>query len=314
MADKISCDLCGRSFANMKNLYRHKRGKPHEIELPNQRIKLDPEVKKERVKDRNRKAYQAYCEVTQGWIRSEEEQKQAALIIREAELLRREAEISTLSKITDLKVSLQHQGFALIHNVLSEEERNGGLSCVPESGFQKIFNGAERSMKKRFQFEIPIVPVPVHGNLINVIKAALVEHGLSFQTSRWAFLKSVPGCEEQEAHLDYNPSQISSCNPPHFCIASLQEGTKIVVWPGSHEVIKKYKLDSQRPDKSIKRTTVIIPPGSVVVLSQFLVHAGASYDIKNIRLHGYLETGQVDMGKTFILRKELRTEVANMFK
>lgn len=131
---------------------------------------------------------------------------------------------------------------------------------------------------------------------------SLQNYQVHFQTTRWVCIKSLPGCAEQEPHLDYNLEKlITAVNQPHFCLLALEEETTIVVWPGSHAALRAHKLGF-RIARRIERVLFSLPRGTLIVINHLLLHAGSAYKTKNIRIHGFLENGEIDLGASYLLR------------
>jgi hypothetical protein len=105
-------------------------------------------------------------------------------------------------------------------------------------------------------------------------------------------LRSAPGCAEQAAHCDYVPTAAlraaaAAGAAPHFAVAALERGTRLVVWRGSHRLVHG------AVGAAVARVDLALRPGDVAVVRGDTVHAGAAYAAENVRLHAFLDVAAV---------------------
>jgi hypothetical protein len=114
--------------------------------------------------------------------------------------------------------------------------------------------------------------------------------------SAGVLLESESGCQRQAAHCDYVPSaELTSAEPkPLLVLIAIEPNTTIEIWPGSHI-----------SGKSCVRTTVVLDAGDAIVFRADLVHAGSAYEVRNRRLHFYLDSPAVrrEPNRTWIIYK-----------
>lgn len=95
------------------------------------------------------------------------------------------------------------------------------------------------------------------------------------------------------AHLDFELTRIQDIvkkypqKLPLSVIVSVQEGTKIHVWPNSHHLVSK---DSRFHIGKIRSQEISIEPGMACVFRGDLVHCGSDYKQKNVRLFMHLKS------------------------
>ena len=100
----------------------------------------------------------------------------------------------------------------------------------------------------------------------------------------WVELHSKPHCGQQCAHIDYQPHLLEGVNPVRYpigCLLAIMDDTRLVVWPTA--------LIMNPITSPIEPIVLILQAGDVVVFRADLVHAGASYDKPNSRLHCFID-------------------------
>lgn len=129
------------------------------------------------------------------------------------------------------------------------------------------------------------------------------------------FLYSQEGCVEQQPHLDKpiddNYKKVvgtfeNNIPFPSSAVMCLHRGTRLVVWPKSHEIFTKdAKEDGDKDTEKPRRTprarkkhkVLNLNIGDIVFFRQDLVHAGAGYDEDNVRVFSYFDHPRVDRPK-----------------
>lgn len=90
--------------------------------------------------------------------------------------------------------------------------------------------------------------------------------------SEVACIKSEPGCNEQDLHRDFNfEEEPVKTKKSYLNMVALQDNTKLVV------LVKN------------KRRVITLKRGDLFVGRGDLVHSGASYKVRNIRLHWFVD-------------------------
>lgn len=109
------------------------------------------------------------------------------------------------------------------------------------------------------------------------------------QMADTVLLVSKPGgCLPQRAHTDYRKEAFCKVAVPLCCLLALEDNTPFDTWPGAINF-----------DSSVEREhcTVILNRGDLLVFRGDLVHAGAAFGQRNVRIHAYLDVPGVDREK-----------------
>ena len=103
-------------------------------------------------------------------------------------------------------------------------------------------------------------------------------------------LRSEPGCADQKMHTDYPPTSNENLDidTPLACIVAIEDETFLDVWP---EAIR-FDTTKQYFHKRIE-----LNRGDVLIFRGDLVHAGASFNELNVRVHCYLDPVGVERNK-----------------
>jgi len=86
-----------------------------------------------------------------------------------------------------------------------------------------------------------------------------------------SILVSDAGCMSQDVHFDYNP-KMKRWKEGFFAIVAVEDGTKLIV-----------------NDNGYHLTTVYLNRGDIFVGRGDCLHAGAPYDLDNVRIHYYFD-------------------------
>jgi hypothetical protein len=93
----------------------------------------------------------------------------------------------------------------------------------------------------------------------------------------WVLLHSLPGCQRQVEHTDYDPEVIAEitdeADVPWLVLVALQDNTTLDVF------------DDQEQHKLLA-----LDAGDILLFRSDLVHAGSAYTEDNLRLHAYLDS------------------------
>ena len=125
----------------------------------------------------------------------------------------------------------------------------------------------------------------------------------------WACLHSLPGCQTQAAHTDFDP--ISAKNELVFNVLfALENNTELHVWPSSHLLFRDKGIQHK-----IKRHTIWMNQGDLLIFRGDLVHAGAAYpNTTNTRLHCYLGCDYEVANKTWLIHRHASLYVQNLIE
>ena len=111
-------------------------------------------------------------------------------------------------------------------------------------------------------------------------------------------LESEPGCQRQAAHCDYVPSSELACADPMplLVLIAIEPNTTLDVWPLSWQ-------------RQRVRKTIALDAGDALVFRADLIHAGSAYEMRNRRIHFYLDSPVVqrEPNRTWIIYKHAPT-------
>ena len=89
-------------------------------------------------------------------------------------------------------------------------------------------------------------------------------------------LKSLPGCEEQIYHYDYDPEVLRNMvKKPMGVLLAIQSGTTLECF--------------QKVSKNISRLTYHLHIGDLLVFNGDVLHCGSGYEEENQRIHMYID-------------------------
>lgn len=129
------------------------------------------------------------------------------------------------------------------------------------------------------------------------LKRVIRQHAPGLDVHNWVALYSAKGCQEQAVHADYDPNK-QGC-PGLGVLVALEDDTALYVWPGSHSMDWVNKKTLPVP---IKKKTVLLDRGDLLVFHGHLLHAGAEYVKKsNTRLHCFVSSIAFDGRNTWLL-------------
>jgi hypothetical protein len=111
-------------------------------------------------------------------------------------------------------------------------------------------------------------------------------------------MMSLEGCEQQPWHTDFPPGElvngaftpgelVNGAQASYVMMVALQANTCICLYEGSH-------LIYDDPAKRASARIVTLQQGDVLYMHSLLMHAGAAYNKRNVRLHLYLAAPGAD--------------------
>lgn len=166
---------------------------------------------------------------------------------------------------------------------------------------ESIFNGTGHNDQKRRQVKLPF-------SVIADLQQKILQNpfvGKHHVVKDFVLLRSLPLCKRQQAHTDYIPdARLKHCPPderPLLFLFAIEDNTKLVVWPSSHKVVQGLgrTLDPIEPN------VLLLQKGDAILFRADLVHAGAEYEVENIRIHCYIDSHAVprNPNRTWIVKK-----------
>ena len=158
-------------------------------------------------------------------------------------------------------------------------ETAGGAKAIFNTGFI----GKDR---KRKQKPLPRTNAREFGRLVGgALQDALGVDDVKVSYPVW--LVSEPGCRQQILHRDFPVEDYGWQFSNGLCdsvsvLLPVGRTAKLVVIPGSHRTadLSGFRASETR--------TVEIPVGKMLVFHGLLVHAGAGYKDRNVRVHAYV--------------------------
>jgi ectoine hydroxylase-related dioxygenase (phytanoyl-CoA dioxygenase family) len=227
---------------------------------------------------------------------------------------------------------LHQKGYVIYRNVLPDLDDSNILESLREHMNETsgpIFNNEKTNDNRRRQNKLT-TRNPVIRNWVYSIEETLRSiHPLKHLTFReWNILQSLSGCESQQAHTDYVPTEKfvkkmlyldvpeNHNKIPLLCLIALEPNTYLDVWENSTRLITSSddKLkDYVNPD--IRSNRLCLQAGDVLLFRPDLIHAGSSYLEENIRLHVYLDSEEIprQTNRTFIINKHGGHLLRSMF-
>jgi hypothetical protein len=104
-----------------------------------------------------------------------------------------------------------------------------------------------------------------------------------------SILISDAGCQLQPIHRDFEPKE-PRCKEGFFAIVAIENGTKLVV-----------------NDHGFHMITIVLNVGDILICRGDVIHAGAPYDVTNVRIHYYFDPKVRVDGKYLSLRSNTGT-------
>jgi hypothetical protein len=171
------------------------------------------------------------------------------------------------------------QGFHMIQSVFTPEQ----LTFEKRARGQYIFNGGHGGghFGDRKRFQASFFSQEVAAVLTRLVPGRTVND--------MVMITSEPRCEEQPAHTDaeiYTLRRLVRDDDgvfggyPAGCIVAIQDGTMLKVWP--------YSINFSE-EKTYLPVILELNAGDVLFFRLDLIHAGAAYEVRNRRIHCFLD-------------------------
>ena len=146
-----------------------------------------------------------------------------------------------------------------------------------------IFNDLTKDQKRS---QCPLLP---DSPVVNKLRSFCRVHFAYYKMTSPVVITSAPGCNEQTPHTDYNiatfPVDINRV--PWSVILCVDLQSQFVLWRNSHKHIRDEYAVAGCGD--VARVDLHLNKGDVLVFRGDLLHAGARYERKNIRIHAYVD-------------------------
>lgn len=223
---------------------------------------------------------------------------------------------------------LHEHGFAVIKRKFDiPDSVSNYLKDIVEKKGRAIFNHNENSNRndhKRVQVNVTTKSKYMK-HYMDELNSVLVELFPHLEPNDWVVIGSKPGCNDQDAHTDYPPildMRKDEMVPINVLIA-LEPRTFINVWSRSHRLICNDLLDDEGNSAwdtmdhqiaPIDMQTLELSKGDLLFFRGDLVHAGASYETSNHRLHCYLDSWVREKNRTWLIHKHASADMANVIR
>jgi len=223
---------------------------------------------------------------------------------------------------------LHQQGYIIYRNIIPDPDNSKILELLRDYMDETagpIFNNSKTNDNRRRQNKLN-TRNPILRKWIQEIEETICFiHPLQNLRFRdWNVLQSLPGCNSQQPHTDYVPTEqfirkmIELDTPEHqnriplLCFIALEPNTYLDVWENSCRLITSSE-DILSPDLVLNR--LCLQAGDVLLFRPDLVHAGSSYSEENIRLHVYLDSLEIprQANRTFIINKHGNNWLKTLF-
>lgn len=176
-------------------------------------------------------------------------------------------------------------GYRVIRGALKISARDLDLArqVVDEHGCV-IFNDALCDSEDNDQMRMQCGTMGRLRGLVGRMRRLVSKEAPTLTMSSPVIIKSLRGCRSQMVHCDYDPESLTDLRDdmvPHGMLVALEEGTSLLVYPGSHRL-----KEVEQPEGAV---SVHLSAGDAVVFRGDLLHAGSSYSSENTRMHVYLD-------------------------
>ena len=191
--------------------------------------------------------------------------------------------------------ALQKQGFVLhsqgvtVSAAAWEDINEQAKRCAP------IFNHNNKHKNdfKRRQWRLQTRRHPATQALIHELRTKVLplytKLGTVHTMKDTVILESLPGCQQQAFHTDYSLADLATVpqvdDMPLGVIIALEDNTKLMV-QGLAPLNKNLALRTRKK----MGFAVNARKGDVLIFRGDLIHAGAAYTQRNIRLHCYIDS------------------------
>ena len=180
---------------------------------------------------------------------------------------------NTKSKTCELDQKAQDNSYILFRDAL-KLSRSEKLSILggkySNESFERIFNKKGNNDNRRSQLYIS-----TENTIIEKIRNFLSDKGImeGRYIDNLCIVRSEKGCAEQRFHWDYDPDQVKDLSvKPGSIIVGIENGSRI---------------------RLIGRKDMKIDEGDILFFEGDCIHAGASYEEPNRRLHAYIDVPEL---------------------
>jgi hypothetical protein len=222
-------------------------------------------------------------------------------------------------KREDTPNNIHTQGYHIFRNSLNlTKDVEDELLKLSKNMSGAIFNTNQNNDRKRRQKYLNQKNKNIQKfkcDMNNFIKENISD---TLTPNSWVILKSLKNCKRQLAHTDYAPSiemeEAANEDYPLLMLVALMDNTTLDVWSNSINIITSSESELKKR-KKIKRTTVKLDKGDILVFRADFVHAGSGYEDENVRLHCFLDSDKIfrHHGDTFRMDKA-HPSIANLIE
>jgi hypothetical protein len=182
---------------------------------------------------------------------------------------------------------LHTQGYEIVRSAITVSDDELSQLKGQVRSMRHIFN-AKRNDRRRKQ-----APIRASNKLVRRVRDLLKVRYPLLTPANAVLLRSEAECEDQMPHCDYEQNTkfalIDDSYIPLGVVVAIEPGTKLHVWPNS---IRHPSRDTT-PSQPIRRETIDIDVGDILIFRGDLTHAGASYGSTNHRVHIYVDSPMV---------------------
>jgi hypothetical protein len=207
---------------------------------------------------------------------------------------------------------LHEQGYQVFKGAIAIDQKQlDSINKAVAHGMSAIFNHNDLNKcndRKRRQRSLPLKTLHMKAfdaQLKNFVKETV---NTALTPANPVILNSLPGCQAQAAHCDYEPNAalkaVSDEQMPLALVVSLMQGTKLKIWPNSSRLVALTPEQLKKVDP-IHCQELQLSPGDIIVFRGDFVHAGSDYAQSNTRIHYYLDSEMVPrlQNRTWLISK-----------
>ena len=178
-------------------------------------------------------------------------------------------------------------------NSITADKRARQVEAMLDEGSFIVNNLADGTPGDHTRLMMEVEPNNIPGKMAMKVARKLRRTFPYLKLGKATFLSSLEHGHDQLPHIDVsNPTEtlrgyIEKKMIPLSVMMTYREPAVLNVWRGSHEVV--WRLDTSNSNKKWYGERLTIPPYSVLVFRQDLVHAGTAYNSQNLRLHFFMD-------------------------
>ena len=159
---------------------------------------------------------------------------------------------------------------------------------ISQMNFTRIRNGKKKIDRDRLMLVEGDTGIYEFSLIASFVHKKLLEENLispEFTTNPWGVIMSLPGCQQQEVHTDYNVKAVQPTKERTVIPQAVAVSLSKVVLVGL--------MDWCKIDRIITHPHILGPAlfglGEIVVCDGDFFHAGSAYDYPNLRMNLYFD-------------------------